>query len=118
MLREFLKVHCFAPAPITTDKLISHPAAIRAEHLAAFHDQGLGANNRAENAHQPVRLRERKQLRYKSPEFAQRFLSMLAAVYNSFYVQRPLQSRRTFKQFRSEAFAVWQRCWVNASAGF
>jgi len=116
LLRKLLKKQGFAPKRITTDKLKSYAVAIREEQLSAAHDQGLRANNRAENAHQhqPVRRRERKQQRFKSPGSAQRFLSIRAAVYNTFYVQRPLMSRCTFKEFRTDALAVWQQSWFAA----
>jgi putative transposase len=112
LLRKLLKKQGFAPKQITTDKLKSYAVAIREERLSAIHDKGLGANNRAENSHQPVRRRERKQQRFKSPGSAQRFLSVHAAVYNAFYVQRHLLSRRTFKEFRAGSFSVWQRSWL------
>ena len=114
LLRKLLKKQAFAPKRITTDKLRSYAVAIREERLAAIHDQGLRANNRAENSHQPVRRRERKQQCFKSPGSAQRFLSIHAAVYNTFSVQRHLLSRRIFKEFRAGAFAVWQRGWLAA----
>ena len=114
LLRKLLKKQGFAPTRITTDKLKSYAVAIREERLSAVHDQGLRANDRAENSHQPVRRRERKQQRFKSPGSAQRFLSIYAAVYNSFYVQRHLLSRRIFRAFRAGAFAVWQRSWLAA----
>ncbi len=96
------------------NKLKSYAVAIRKERLTAIHDQGLRANNRAENSHQPVRRRERKQQRFKSPGSAQRFLSIHAAVYNAFYVQRHLLSRRIFRAFRAETFAVWNQGWLAA----
>ena len=68
-------------------------------------------SNRVENSHQPVRRREQKQQRFKSPGSAQRFLSIHAAAYNNFYVQRHLLSRKTFKAFRDEAFENWQQSW-------
>ncbi len=114
LLRKLLKKQGFAPTRITTDKLKSYPVAIRDERLSAIHDKGLRANNRAENSHQPVRQRERKQQRFKSAGSAQRFLSIHAAVYNTFYVQRHLLSRRTFKQLRADAFAVWRQSWIAA----
>ena len=46
---------------------------------------------------------------FKSPGSAQRFLSIHAAVYNAFYVQRHLLPRRIFKEFRAGTFAVWQQ---------
>jgi len=114
LLRKLLKKQRFPPERITTDKLKSYAVAIRTERLSAVHDRGLRANNRAENSHQPVRRRERKQQRFKSPGSAQRFLSIHAAVYNAFYVQRHLLTRRIFKEFRTDAFAVWQQCWLAA----
>lgn len=72
----------------------------------------LRANNRAENSHQPIRRRERKQQRFKSPGSAQRFRSIHVAVYNVFYVQRHLLSRSIFKKFRAESFDVWRRSCV------
>jgi len=67
LLRKLLKKQGFAPKRITTDKLRSYGAAIRLDRLSAVHDQGLRANNRAENSHQLVRRRERKMQRFKSP---------------------------------------------------
>jgi hypothetical protein len=53
----------------------------------------LRQNDRAENSHQVVRRRERKLERFKSPGSAQRFLSMHAAVHNTFNLQRHFVSR-------------------------
>ena len=109
LLRKLLKKQGFAPKRIITDKLRSYAVAIRKERLTAVHDQELRANNRAENSHQPVRRRERKQQRFKSPGSAQGFLSSHAAVYNAFYVQRHPLSRCIFKVFRAETLAVWRQ---------
>jgi len=114
LLRKLLKKQGFAPKRITTDKLKSYAVAIRNERLTAIHVQGLRANNRAENSHQPVRRCERKQQRFKSSGSAQRFLSIHAAVYNAFYIQRHLLARRIFKAFRAEMFAVWNQSWLAA----
>ena len=114
LLRKLLKKQGFAPKRITTDKLKSCLVAIRNERLSAFHDQGLRANNRAENSHQPVRRRERKQQRFKSPGSAQRFLAIHAAVQNAFYVQRHHLPRRIFKDFGAETLAVWKQSCIAA----
>jgi transposase-like protein len=76
--------------------------------LSARHEQGLRKNNRAENSHLPVRRRERKMQRFKSPGSAQRFLAVHAAVQNTFNVQRHLVSRNTLRALRGEAFQNWQ----------
>ena len=114
LLRKLLKKHGFAPTHITTDKLRSYSLAFRNIGITAVHDQGLCMNSRAENSHQPVRHRERKQQRFKSPASAQKFLSIHAAVYNNFYVQRHLLSRKNFKAFRDEAFEIWRQSWLAA----
>jgi transposase-like protein len=77
-----------------TDKLRSHGAARSEIGLSARHDQGLRKNNRTEDSHQPTRRRERKMQRFKSPGSALRFLSVHAAVHNTFNVQLHLTSRR------------------------
>jgi len=68
-----------------------------------LHEQGLRANNRVENSHQPPRRRERKMQGFKSSKSAQRFVSFHAAVYNTFNVRRHLISRRIQRQFRTAA---------------
>jgi putative transposase len=107
LMRRLLKKQGCAPTRIVTDKLRSYHVAFRTLGLTAEHIDDKRANNRAENSHQPVRRRERKQQRFKSPGSAQRFLNIQSAVYNTFYVQRHLLERATFKQFRSDAFGVW-----------
>jgi transposase-like protein len=97
LMRKLLKKQGYAPEVLVTDKLRSYAAARTAIGMSARHEQGLRANNRAENAHQPVRRRERKMQRFKSSGSAQRFLSVHAAVYNNFNVQRHLISRPTLR---------------------
>ena len=90
------------------DRLRSYGAAFTELGLTARHEQGLRKNNRAEVSHQPVRRRERKMQRFKSPGSAQRFVSMHAATYNTFNVQRHLISRRALPIFRAEAMSQWR----------
>jgi transposase-like protein len=90
LMRKLLKKQGFAPAVLVTDKLRSYGAA------------------RSENSHQPTRRRERKMQRFKSPESAERFLSVHAAVHNTFNVQRHLTSRRTLRVLRDEPFRTWR----------
>jgi transposase-like protein len=46
--------------------------------------------------------------RFKSARSAQRFLSMQAAVYNTFNLQHHLVSRSTLRIFRAEAANQWR----------
>jgi len=84
LMKKLLRKYGFAPTRIVTDRLRSYPAAFKAMGFTATHDRGLRANNRAETSHQPVRRRERKQQRFKSPGSAQRFLTIHAATHNAF----------------------------------
>jgi hypothetical protein len=94
---------------VVTDKLRSYAAAFQALGLTCRDEQGLRMNNnRAENSHQVVRRREQKIQRFKSAGSAQRFLSVHAAVHNTFYLQRHLISRSTLRKSRAEAVAHWQ----------
>src|SRR5918911_3289114 len=108
LMRKLLKKQGYAPDVLVTDKLASYGAARRELGLSARHEQGLRKNNRAENSHQVVRRRERKQQRFKSAGSTQRVLSLHAPVYNTFNVQRHLISRRTLRAFRAESAQTWQ----------
>lgn len=107
LMAKLLKKYGFAPTRIVTDHLRSYTAAFRVMGLTAEHDRGLRANNRAENSHLPIRRRERKQQRFKSPGSAQRFLAIHAATYNAFTHQRHLLRRPNFKELRAASFAAW-----------
>jgi len=96
------------PDTVVTDKLPSYGAVLRELNLSKHHDFSGRKNNRAENSHLPVRQRERRMQRFKSPGSAQRFLSVHASIYNTFYLQRHLIFRNTLRQFRNEAMSVWQ----------
>ena len=96
------------PGVVTATMARFHSMGTSEIGLSARHEQGLRQNNRAENSHQPTRRRERKMQRFKSPGSAQRFLSVHAAVHNTFNVQRHLTSRRTLGVLRDDAFETWR----------
>src|SRR5260370_22891879 len=74
-LRKLLKGLQYVPRVIITDKLKSYGEAKREILPGVENRQHKGLNNRAENSHQPTRLREKKMRRFKSAKQAQRFLS-------------------------------------------
>jgi transposase-like protein len=113
-MRKLLKRQGITPTVIVTDKLGSYSSALRELGVAQRHDTGRWKNNRAENSHQPLRQRERRMKRFKSPGSAQRFLSIHATVYNVFNLQRHLTSRRTLRVFRDQAMLTWRRATVAA----
>ncbi len=73
--RRLLKNLAYVPRVIITDKLASYGAARREVLPSVEHRQHKRLNNRAENAHQPTRERERRMRRFTSPGHAQRFLA-------------------------------------------
>jgi putative transposase len=107
-MRKLLKKQGFAPKLLVTDKLRSYGSAFRQLKLTCSHEQGLRKNNRAENSNQPVRRLERKMQGFKSARSAQRFLSMHAAIHNTFNLQPHLVSRSTLRIFRAEAANEWR----------
>ena len=115
LMQKLLKKQGIAPATIVTDKLGSYSSARRELGVSRRrHDRGRWKNNRAENSHQPLRQRERRMKRFKSPGSAQRFLSIHAAVYNVFNIQRHLTSHRTLRVFRDQAMITWRRATIAA----
>lgn len=97
-----------------TDKLPSYGAALRELGLSGRHETGERKNNRAKNSHQPIRRRERKMQRFKSAAPAGRFLSIHAAIYNYFNVQRNMISRKYHRLFRMAALVSWRHVTVPA----
>ena len=114
LVRKLLKKQGYVPSSIVTDKLPSYGAALRELGLSRRHETGWRKNNRAEISHQPVRRRERKMQRFKSAGSAQRFLSIPAAVYNHFNVQRHLIIRKYHRLFRIAAMEAWRHVTIPA----
>ena len=90
LMRRLLKRQGFAPRTTLTDKWRACAAAIRELGLTARHHQAKWKNNRIESSHVPIRIRERKMQRFRSIGSTQRFLSVHAAVYNTFNTRRHL----------------------------
>ena len=106
--RKLLKGLRYVPRVIFTDKLKSYGAA-RAEVMPSVeHRQDQWQNNRAENSHQPTRLRERVMRRFKSVGQAQRFLSAFGIISTHFRVGRHLFTARSYRAVMKTKFAVWE----------
>jgi putative transposase len=108
LMQRLLKKFGFVPDKLITDELRSYAAAAGHLGIAKRHERGRWRNNRAENSHQSTRRRERKMQGFKSVGSAQRFLSVHAAAYNTFNVQRHLTSARTHRAFRASAMLAWR----------
>jgi putative transposase len=107
--RRLLRSHGGKPRKIVTDKLRSYGVAHREIIPEAIHDTSHYANNRAEQSHEPTRVRERGMRRFKSVGQAQRFLGTHAAVYNLFNLGRHLIGAEHYRNLRISAFSEWSR---------
>jgi putative transposase len=105
--RRLMRSHGGEPRKIVTDKLRSYGVAHREVIPEAIHDTNQYANNRAEQSHEPTRVRERGMRRFKSISQAQKFLSVHAAVYNLFNLGRHLVSAVHYRNLREIAFGDW-----------
>ena len=116
-LRKLLKSNP-EPNRITTDKLRSYSAALKAIGSSIPHDTGQYRNNIVEIAHQPTRQQERQMRKFKSPGQAQRFLACHAVINNHFRLQRHLLKVRHYRFFRDRAFYQWSQitCTQNLEA--
>ncbi len=90
-----------------TDKLRSYGVAHRELMPEVIHSTEKCENNRAEQSHEPTRVRERGMRKFKSVGQAQRFLNTHAAVYNLFNLGRHLAKAKYYRKFREGAFAEW-----------
>ena len=108
LMRKLLKKYAFLPERLVTDDLRSYGAAVRDLRIESRYERARWKNNRVENSHRPTRRRECKVQRFKSAGSAQKFLSIHAAVYNTFNVQRHLASAQTHRTLRAVAMSTWR----------
>ena len=112
--KRLLRSHGDEPRKIVTDKLRSYGVAHRELMPDVIHDLSQYANNRAEQSHEPTRVRERGMRwsdisEFKSVGQAQRFLSAHAAVTNLFNLGRHLVRAEHYRNLRESAFKEWSR---------
>jgi putative transposase len=105
--RKLLKGLQYVPRVIITDKLRSYGAAKREILPGREHRQHKGLNNRAENSHQPTRLREKKMRKFTSAGHAQRFLSAFGPISQHFQPRRHRMSAGEYRATLQGRFQVW-----------
>jgi putative transposase len=105
--RKLLKGLQYVPRVIITDKLKSYAAAKREILPGVEHRQHKGLNNRAENSHQPTRLREKKMRRFKSAKQAQRFLSAFGPITGHFQPRRHRLRAGEYRAILQNRFQQW-----------
>ena len=105
--RKLLKGLQYVPRVIITDKLKSYGAA-KAEIMPGVeHRQHKGLNNRAENSHQPTRVREKVMRRFKSARHAQQFLSAFEIICSHFRPRRHLLTAEHYRKEMRSRLATW-----------
>ena len=104
---KLLKGCQYIPRVIITDRLKSYGAAKREILPGVEHRQHRYLNNRAENAHQPTRQRERRMQGFKSPGHAQRFLSAYGPIAQHFRPRRHRLSASVYRQEMRHRFDTW-----------
>jgi putative transposase len=105
--RKLLKELEYVPRVIRTSKLASYGAAKRELLASVEHRQHKRLNNRAENSHQPTRLREKKMRKFKSAGHAQRFLSAFGLIASHFQPRRHQMSAQQYRATLQDRFHVW-----------
>jgi putative transposase len=105
--RKLLKGLQYVPRVIITDKLKSYGAAKREILPGVEHRQHKGLNNRAENSHQPTRLREKKMRRFESAKQTQRFLSAFGPISGHFQPRRHRLSAGEYRAILQTRFQIW-----------
>lgn len=100
------------PEVVVTDKCPSYRAAMKAIGNQRRQETGRHLNNRAENAHVPIRRRERAMSRFRRMRSLQKFASTHSSVYNHFNLERHLYSRANFKTRRDTALREWRELLV------
>ena len=114
--RRLLKGLQYVPRVLVTDKLASYGAAHRVVLPSVNHRRSRYLNNRAENSHQPTRIRERVMKRFASPGQAQRFLFAFSRIREHFRSRRHLMSAPQWRTEMTDRFAVWHQVITAAAA--
>src|SRR5271167_2741077 len=114
--RKLLEGLRYVPRVIVTDKLASYGVAHRELLPSVTHRRSKYLNNRAENSHQPTRIREPVMKRFASPGQAQRFLFAFSHIRQHFRPRRHLMSAPYWRIEMTNRFAVWDEITVAAAA--
>ena len=101
------------PRVIVTDKLRSYVKPIDHMFPKTEHRTHKRLNNRAENAHQPTRRKEKSLIKFKSPQWVQNTLSLVGKVRNIFAINVGRYTKNAAEQ--RSAFALAKSIWDEAA---
>ena len=105
--KMILKKYGFVPRVLITDKHKSYKAARKSILKSIDHRQHKGLNNRIENTHQTVRIKERQMRRFKSPGHAQKLLSIRGKFLNLLKIPRFKFQSTNYREKLQEAFSIF-----------
>ena len=105
--KKVLRGTAQAPRLVVTDRLASYTQPCAEILPDTVHIRDKGANNRAENSHQPTRLRECRMRRFKSATQAQQFLSIFSEVGNLFALSRHTLSAANHRLLLNKSLGIW-----------
>jgi putative transposase len=105
--KKVLRGTAQATRQVVTDKLAAYLQPSAEILPDSVHTRDKGANNRAENSHQPTRQRERRMKRFKSAAQAQRFLSIFSEVGNLFALARYTLSAANHRFLLNKSLNTW-----------
>ena len=106
-IKKILRHATNAPRSVVTDKLAAYNRPCARLLPDAKHIRDKGMNNRAENSHQPTRLREQRMHRFKPAAQAQRFLSIFSEIRNLFNLSRHAVTASNFRALLRQRQALW-----------
>jgi putative transposase len=106
-LQRVVEAYPDEPRVAVTDKLASYGPALKTGLPHTEHRKHKGLNNRAENAHQPTRQRERAMRRFKSPQQAQRFLEPFGPIREHFCPGRHRLPAQDYREVLAARFMTW-----------
>lgn len=106
--RKLLKKQGFAPPVIVTDKLKSYGAVKKEILKGVKHRQHKGLNNRAENSHQPTRLREKRMCKFKSPVKRNDFSQLHEFIRGRFHPKQHLLTASEYRHEIYQGFESWR----------
>ena len=105
--RRLLRSNAGEPRKIVTDKLRSYGVSHRELIPDTIHISDRYANNRAEQSHEPIRVRESGMQKLKSIAQAQKFVTTHTCVFILFNLGRHKVSAEQYRNLRESAFDVW-----------
>jgi len=96
------------PSKITTDRLRLYRSVVPETYPKTKHIKGKWRNNRAENSHIPIRVREKKLKKFKSTEQAQTFLNRIEFIRSYLRPKQHLMTSSSYRNSVKYRLRVWE----------